>query len=248
MELFLVPNNPERTVLVSPNGVAHYQVTTSKPKLFGAPGVSRIKRPAETEEDSIVAEIEWKAWGTHTVVRSALLPGAVRSESDGCSCLAAREFLYKRHPFSSCVALFKIFSFRAHPNVGSSSSRYFLGNDDQEYRWKAVDKGDMVVRTFPFSPLPMGLRTGPSLLQLTHSDTRQEVARIVHCLTGQGLFEGERKCCLRVQPCSVDIDLVVLSCLLMEKKRRDRAGDGTTLAAHDEDPQGDGGAGAEGGG
>jgi len=35
---------------------------------------------------------------------------------------------------------------------------------------------------------------------------------------------------------------------MMEKKRRDHAGDGTKLTAHDEDPQGDGGAGAEGGG
>jgi hypothetical protein len=34
--------------------------------------------------------------------------------------------------------------------------------------------------------------------------------------------------------------------MMMEKKRRDRIGDGTRLAAHDEDPQGDGGAGAEG--
>jgi hypothetical protein len=97
MELFLVPNNPERTVLVSPNGVAHYQVTTSKASIFGAPGVSQIRRPAESEEDSIVAEIEWKSWGTQTVVRSALFPGA----SD---CLMmGKAFLYKRGPFSSYV-------------------------------------------------------------------------------------------------------------------------------------------------
>ena len=99
MELFLVPNNPERTVLVSPNGVAHYQVTTSKAKVFGAPEMSKIQRPADTEEDSIVAEIEWKTWGTQTVVRSALLRGST-------DCLSVKEFLYKRSAFSSYVSHF----------------------------------------------------------------------------------------------------------------------------------------------
>jgi len=99
MELFLTHNNPERTVLVSPNGVAHYQITTTKANIFGAPRVSRIQRPAETKEDSIVAEIEWKAWGTQTLVRSNLLLGA----ADG---VRARDFLYKRGPFSSYVSLY----------------------------------------------------------------------------------------------------------------------------------------------
>jgi hypothetical protein len=80
-------------------------------------------------------------------------------------------------------------------------------------------------------------------VQLTHNETNEEVARFIQELIAEGIFAGERKSCLRIQPCSVDLDLIVLSCLIMEKKRRDHAGDGTTLAAHDEDPQGDGGGG-----
>jgi hypothetical protein len=80
-------------------------------------------------------------------------------------------------------------------------------------------------------------------IQLTHNETNEEVARFIQELIAEGIFAGERKSCLRIQPCSVDLDLIVLSCLIMEKKRRDHAGDGTRLAAHDEDPQGDGGSG-----
>jgi hypothetical protein len=98
MDLFLVPNNPERTVLVSSNGVAHYQVRTSK--ILGGSRVSRIQRPAESEEDSIVAEIEWKSWNAPTVVRSHLLGGLGRSVCMGIG-LRATEFLYKRGQFSS---------------------------------------------------------------------------------------------------------------------------------------------------
>jgi hypothetical protein len=104
MELILTPNNPERTVFVSPNGVAHYQVKTSKSSIFGAPGVSRIQRPADTEEDSIVAEIEWKTWGTQTLVRSHLLHRAADS-------VLAKDFLYKRGPFSSYVSPYPVLYF-----------------------------------------------------------------------------------------------------------------------------------------
>jgi hypothetical protein len=55
------------------------------------------------------------------------------------------------------------------------------------------------------------------------------------------LFRGERKARLEVQESSLDLDLVVLSLLIMEKKRQDHAGDGTKLTDHDEDPTGDGG-------
>ena len=71
MDLFLVPNNPERTVLVSLNGVAHYQVTTGKTGNSGR-RVSKLQRPAESEADSIIAEIEWKTWENPTLLRSPL--------------------------------------------------------------------------------------------------------------------------------------------------------------------------------
>lgn len=136
MELFLVPNNPERTVLVSPNGVAHYQVKTSKTATLGGRSISRIQRPAESEEDSIVAEIEWKNWATPTVVRSNFLRGMGRG-------LMAQEFLYKRSQFSSYVSRV-ITSYEL--TITFSRSRYFLGNDDQEYRWKVVKGVGFIVR------------------------------------------------------------------------------------------------------
>jgi hypothetical protein len=52
----------------------------------------------------------------------------------------------------------------------------------------------------------------------------------------EGLFAGEKKSRIRIQPCSVDIDLVVLSFVIVEKKKRDHAGDGTRRSPHDEDP------------
>lgn len=78
--------------------------------------------------------------------------------------------------------------------------------------------------------------------QLTRVGTNEEVARYTYTSTSEGLYAGERKSRLRIQPsCTLDFDLVVITFVIMEKKRRDHAGDGTTLAAHDEDPQGDGG-------
>lgn len=58
MDLFLVPDNPLRTVLVSASGVAHYQMSTTK--VHGRRKLSRIQRLAESEADSVVGAIEWK--------------------------------------------------------------------------------------------------------------------------------------------------------------------------------------------
>jgi len=188
MELFLAPNNPERTILVSPNGVAHYQVTTTKSRTFAGAGrryVTTVQRNADTVEDSIVGEIEWKKWGGSTLVKSVLL-----DEMD----VKLKDFLYKRHQFSQ--------------------SRYFVGNDGLEYRWKPVKRG----------------------FALTQASTNEAVANFVQDLSGQGLFNGERKSCLQIYPSLVDIDLVVLSFLIMEKKRRDHAGNGSHLPAHDDVP------------
>ncbi len=93
MDLFLVPDNPLRTVLVSANGVAHYQITTTK--VHGHRKMSRIQRPAESEADSVVAEIEWKNWDNPTIVRSSNLRGLSGSG------VLATDFLHRRGPFSS---------------------------------------------------------------------------------------------------------------------------------------------------
>lgn len=103
MDFFLVPNDPQKTVLVSPNGVAHYQISTSKET--NGPLVSLIQRPAESKEDSIVAEIEWRSWDTPTVVRAPLFKGLGRCVGKRGLGVTATNLLYKHHHFSKYVFL-----------------------------------------------------------------------------------------------------------------------------------------------
>ncbi|GBE82691.1 hypothetical protein BKA93DRAFT_726558 [Sparassis latifolia] len=193
MNLYFVPNDPEHTTLVSTNGIAHYQVATTKGSTFGGPAVTVIKRPADSEMDSVVAEVEWRRWGAHPVVRSNVFDGQIQE-------LKVCDFLYK---------------------LGShfSHTRHFLGNDDEEYRWKLV-KGIGFV--------------------LTDNKTRREVARFTQDVVREGFFRGERKWLLQIQPSTLDIDMIVVTFLIMEKKRRDRVADHMSVANRDEDP-GDGG-------
>ncbi|KAI0781400.1 hypothetical protein BD413DRAFT_667306 [Trametes elegans] len=192
MRLYLVPNDPEHTTLVSPNGVAQYQVNTAKAHRL-APPVLSIRRPAENEPDSVVAEIEWRRFGAHPVVRSNVFDGTGQE-------MEVRDFLYKLgHHFTP--------------------TRYFLGNDDVEYRWKPLkDVGHV----------------------LTRLDTGEEVARFTQELVAEGFFRGERKWCLQIQATTLDIDMVVTTFIIVEKRRRDRvAVEGMKMPHCDEDvPEG----------
>lgn len=101
MDLYLVPNNPENTVLVSVNGVAHYQIRTLKPK--HGPHLTLIQRPADSTEDSIVAEVEWRHWDKPTIFRSPLLSGVGQSIGTRGVGVRASHYLHKRRKFSSYV-------------------------------------------------------------------------------------------------------------------------------------------------
>ncbi|KAL1681207.1 hypothetical protein EV122DRAFT_206296 [Schizophyllum commune] len=191
MDLFFLPNDPQRATVVSANDIAHFRITTRK-------GVTRVIRPAESESASIVAEILWNNWESPTVVRSSLLARKYRRD-EGLKGVRATEFLYKRARFSS--------------------SRCFVGNDGVEYRWKSV--------------------RGVGLL-LTRVDTSEEVARFFTTTPVDGAFKGERRSTLRIQACTIDVELILLTFLIIEKKRRDGV-DASRSFAHDEDPQGDGG-------
>ena len=85
-----------------------------------------------------------------------------------------------------------------------------------------------------------------NIFQLTCCDTRTEIARFTTVRCHEGLFAGEWKSVLQLNPCSVDIDLIVLTFIIIEKKRRERDGDPIHLTPHDEDPLGDGGGSGEG--
>ncbi|EJF62655.1 hypothetical protein DICSQDRAFT_146329 [Dichomitus squalens LYAD-421 SS1] len=196
MRLYFVPNDPERTTLMSANGVIHYQVTTVKARRF-TPAILRIKRPAiDANEDTCVAEVKWKrGFRAHPVVRSHIFDGEMQE-------LQVRHFLYK---------VGRLFS----------PTRYFLGSDDEEYRWKPLkDTGHV----------------------LTHVSSSREVARFVQETVTEGFFQGEKKWCLFIQPTNLDIDMIVVSFIIMEKRRRDRiAAEGMKTKNQDEDRAVEGG-------
>ncbi|KZT70192.1 hypothetical protein DAEQUDRAFT_725822 [Daedalea quercina L-15889] len=204
MNLYLVHNDPERTTLVSSNGVAHYQVRTLRKSMLSGSAVSTIIRPAPTMNESIVAEIEWKGWCKAPIVRSNVFDGTAQE-------LPVNELLYK-----SPSAKFGALRDLCH------SKRYFLGNDDKVYRWKVV-KGIGSV--------------------LTCAKTRKEIARFTEDVVTEGFFRGQKKWYLQVQPSTLDVDMVVITFIIMEKKRRDEVEDplAVRVLEHDEDP-------AEGGG
>lgn len=69
----------------------------------------------------------------------------------------------------------------------------------------------------------------------------KEIAQYTMGSRVEGSFAGEKKTFLRIQPCSLDLDLLILSFAVMEKKRRERLGDLAGLVPHeDDDALGDG--------
>ncbi|OCH85228.1 hypothetical protein OBBRIDRAFT_785157 [Obba rivulosa] len=200
LSLYLVPNDPERTTLVSPTGEGIYQVTTSKPRTLGGPAVTVLKRRAHSTGDSVVAEIEWRRWGAHPVVRSSIFDGVLQK-------LKIHDLLH---------------------NKGGrfSLTRYFLGNDDIMYRWKLVQGIGYV---------------------LTNRRSGKEVARFTQEVVTDGFFRGERKWLLSIEPGTLNVDIIILTFIIVEKRRRDRVTDYMAITREDdEDP--DEGPGAEFGG
>ncbi|EMD34404.1 hypothetical protein CERSUDRAFT_158863 [Gelatoporia subvermispora B] len=199
LSLYLVPNDPERTTLVSEAGEGIYQITTSRPQAFG-PAVTMIKRRAHSLGDSIVAEIEWRRWGAHPVVRASIFDGVHQK-------LKVHDLLHNK-------------------SGRFSHTRYFLGNDDIMYRWKLVQGVGYV---------------------LTNRSSGKEVARFTQNVVTKGYFRGQRKWLLHTEPGTLNVDIIVLTFIIVEKKRRDRVADYTAIVrGEDDDP--DDGCGAEVGG
>lgn len=129
--------------------------------------------------------------------------------------------------------------------ISLNRTRYFLGDDSVEYRWKCVKGVGLIVRSTCFR----GRRSCPDLVQsyqLTCCDTNEEVARFAIKIIDEGCYVQEKKPVLVVQPCSVDVDLVILSWVIMENKLREGGKDGSKFTARDEDPVDGGGAGDSG--
>lgn len=77
----------------------------------------------------------------------------------------------------------------------------------------------------PRSPLcliPTPLRPR-ARVQLTQRSTGEEVARHAPELVKDGYFKGERQWTLKVRPgCDLDIDIIVLTFVVLEKRRREK--------------------------
>lgn len=130
-------------------------------------------------------------------------------------------------------------------SIRACRSRYFMGNDGVEYQWKTTKTAGCIVSFV--SEIAVSERVLIVEVQLTRAGSSEELARYIYTATDEGLYAGERKTRLRIQPtCSIDLDLVVLTFIIAEKKRRDAAGPDARLG-RDEDPCGDG-AGDGGGG
>ncbi|THH16833.1 hypothetical protein EUX98_g9239 [Antrodiella citrinella] len=192
MNLYLVPNDPLKTVLFSADGATRYRITTRRKYIFGPP-LSRIYRPVGTssvpsKDDKLVAEIEWKRW-SHPVVRSDAFDGTMHE-------IELREFLYK---------LGKKFS----------TTRYFLGSDDKEYCWKDT-KG-----------------TGHILSSRV---AKREVARFNYDVALDGTLAGQKKWFIQVQPSELSLDMIILTFVIMEKRRREREAHPERRGFGDENP------------
>ncbi|KAI9511339.1 hypothetical protein F5148DRAFT_358206 [Russula earlei] len=97
------------------------------------------------------------------------------------------------------------------------TSRCFIGNDEEEYVWKFCNG------------------TG---FQLLHVRSGSVKAIYEHCPShvAKGVFKGQFKTCLRIHPsCTLDPDILVLTFVVMEKKRRDSLGDQVNVAAAKEE-------------
>lgn len=230
LDLYLVPNDPEQTTLVSATGEGIYQVITSQARTFGGPAVTVLKRRAHSVGDSIVAEVEWRRWGAHPVVRSSIFDGVHQK-------LKLCELLYKKGGRFSWY-VFRVYSCSCSRELKGfvCRTRYFLGNDDITYRWKLVKGVGYVVRTI--CCVMLGSRT--DTMQLTNRSSGEEIARYTRDVVSEGFFRGERKWLLQMEPGTLSVDIIVLTFIIMEKKRRDRVADHMAIIKDDSDDPDDG--------
>ncbi|KAG6850418.1 hypothetical protein H0H93_013643 [Arthromyces matolae] len=75
---------------------------------------------------------------------------------------------------------------------------------------------------------------------LTSVHDNKEVAKYTIGNRVEGSFVGEKKSFLKIQPCSLDLDLLILSFAVMEKKRRDRSSDLGSIVPHEDEAQDEG--------
>ncbi|KAI0040277.1 hypothetical protein FA95DRAFT_1599491 [Auriscalpium vulgare] len=131
-----------------------------------------------------------------------------------------RSGLFKPHPNDAVSDDGKIrvkdLLWNDHQFVNSKS---FVGDDGDEYKWKYSNSGGLALFHVP---------TG----------TSKAVYKPCPALVTDGFFKNELKTCLKIHPsCTMDIEIVVLTFIIVEKKRRDKLGKEANLhTVHGGDP------------
>lgn len=99
MELYLIPNDPVNTTLISSDGILRYWVRTSRPLSSLRACSSIIQRPSahDKNEQETLGQITWGGLGRHSVVHSDLFKG--RTEGAGGKAVRVKDLLWKINTF-----------------------------------------------------------------------------------------------------------------------------------------------------
>ena len=82
--------------------------------------------------------------------------------------------------------------------------------------------------------------------QLSVCNTGNEIAQQVRWAAEEGVFAGQERSALRINPCLIDVALIVLSFVILEKQRRARISEKVYQSTKlHEDPLDGGASGAE---
>lgn len=100
MDLYLIPDDPENTTLMSANGVAHFRVTTMK---SSEGSVTYLQRPSETLEAGLLAKVQSIKGKKTTIVQSTLLGGMTSNQYE--QGVDASKFLYRKGRFNGSYVL-----------------------------------------------------------------------------------------------------------------------------------------------
>jgi hypothetical protein len=101
MELYLIPNDPINTTLISSDGFLRYWVRTTRPLSSLRTCSSIIQRPSArgNNGEETLGEIIWGGLGRHSVVHSDLFRG--RSDVADSKVVRVKDLLWKLNTFGT---------------------------------------------------------------------------------------------------------------------------------------------------
>ncbi|KAF9533552.1 hypothetical protein CPB83DRAFT_832040 [Crepidotus variabilis] len=237
MDLYLVADGPSHLHFVSANAVLHYLVTTyDKTQLTADDSTgpqdediyglrARVKVPKVVRTLLQRPTAKWisnRVTSGNGVEANETLAEIIWGSSDKDA--EAETMVRECSPelfLSEVPEVVRANDKLCRKKVMLGSTRYFRGNDGLEYGWNRVENDE---------------------LQLTQSST--EIARTQFQKSPEGLFASQFCEVLRIQPDSlVDMDLIILTFLLMSRKRLflQLSTIDSEPMENDEDPAGDGG-------